>query len=70
MISVLCTILDDAAPRVTALDRIPQVPESPFRHIRMTDDIVILPDQLFTCKTAYLNERIVRIGDGAFCISL
>jgi len=54
--------LTAAGPRLACLQRDPEIVERFRRHIRMTDDVMWLPDQLLFGEAGGIDELIVEIA--------
>ena len=66
VVSVLAAVFDQPAPRVACLDGIPQILEGLRRHVRMAQNVVVLPDQFIFRVAADANQIGVDVGDDAF----
>ena len=63
MVAVLAAILDKPCPWQAGLNRLPHVPESLGRHIRMTDQVVWLAHELLALKAADMHKCMVAVSD-------
>ena len=61
-IADFAAILDDSAPRLPALDGVPEPLEGAGQHVRMADHVMVLADQLFARKAADFDESVVDVS--------
>jgi hypothetical protein len=69
-VAVLAAVLDQAGPRLAALERAPHIGKGLGRHGRMTHQIVSLAQEFDFRKAADLDKRRIHIGDAALGICL
>jgi hypothetical protein len=68
MISVFTPIFHNPHPGFSRLDGVPEVCKGRWRHIRMTNHVVVFPDQFLIGKPAYIAEIVIAIRYGTFQI--
>ena len=69
VITVSAAVLHDTHPRLTRVDGIPHQLEDAGGHIRVTDNVMGLADQLITSETTHLDKRRVTVANLPFQIS-
>ncbi|MPM80859.1 hypothetical protein SDC9_127910 [bioreactor metagenome] len=68
MIAILTPVFHNPAPWLALLQGVPHIRKRRFWHVRMTNQIVRLFEQLIQLIAADLNEGVVRMGDIALQI--
>ncbi len=66
MIAVLAAVVHHPHPGLALLDGVPEILEGRRRHVRVTDDIVVLAQQFLLAETAGTNEVLVDVPDDPF----
>ncbi len=70
VIAVLGAVLHQPGPGATCLDGFPEILERRRRHIGMTHQVVVAPDQLLLGESADRDERGVGVSDDALMVCL
>ena len=70
VIAVFAAVFNNAAPRQTALQGLPQPLKHPRRHIWVANQVVVFADQFFFSKAAYLDKIFAGKGNDALGVGL